>query len=145
MAEQAVRPVGLRQAIQQAVHDVVQRTVLCAVEEVVRSLGQDDLGGQGPEHVAYADWHRNNQQYAGRGVGGFDQAAVGATAADPYTEPSGRKNRKTCDRPGCKGCNSADCKRRSLRWHKPGPHWCDGKGWGGKIWGITRKPSDVRY
>ncbi|EFX01915.1 hypothetical protein CMQ_4986 [Grosmannia clavigera kw1407] len=141
---------GIRQAIHHAVQEAVQRAVLCAVEEAVRSLGQEDLGGQQLGYENYADWYYNNQQYAqqyaggqyAEGGAGFDQAAVDEVVADPSMEEPLRKNRKTCDRRGCQGCNSADCKRRSLRWHKPGPHWCDGKGWGGKIWGVTRKPSD---
>lgn len=43
-----------------------------------------------------------------------------------------------------KGCNGLWCKRRSLSFQRSKPHWCDGKKWGGKIWGLSRAPGDVR-
>ncbi|CAK7206261.1 hypothetical protein SEUCBS139899_009048 [Sporothrix eucalyptigena] len=39
-------------------------------------------------------------------------------------------------------CSGSECRRKTLSIHRPGPHWCDGKKWGGKIWGLTRTPGD---
>lgn len=44
-----------------------------------------------------------------------------------------------------KKCGGAWCRRRSLSFQRSSPHWCDGKKWGGKIWGLSRAPGDVRY
>lgn len=44
-----------------------------------------------------------------------------------------------------KKCGGAWCRRKSLSFQRSSPHWCDGKKWGGKIWGLSRAPGDVRF
>ena len=56
--------------------------------------------------------------------------------------PTEKKKKKEKKNKG--KCSGAACRRKSLRVRRPGPHWCDGKKWGGKIWGMTRDPGDVR-
>ncbi|CAK7274388.1 hypothetical protein SEPCBS57363_006138 [Sporothrix epigloea] len=41
-----------------------------------------------------------------------------------------------------KKCSGLKCWRKSLSLQRAGPHWCDGKNWGGKVWGLTRSPGD---
>ncbi|CAK7273244.1 hypothetical protein SEPCBS119000_005553 [Sporothrix epigloea] len=41
-----------------------------------------------------------------------------------------------------KKCKGSECRRKTLSFQRAGPHWCDGRSWGGKIWGMTRSPGD---
>ncbi|OAA62461.1 hypothetical protein SPI_04001 [Niveomyces insectorum RCEF 264] len=40
-------------------------------------------------------------------------------------------------------CRGLTCKLRSLGFGRAGPHWCGGRNWGGKVWGLTRDPGDT--
>ncbi|EPE08010.1 hypothetical protein F503_00793 [Ophiostoma piceae UAMH 11346] len=65
------------------------------------------------------------------------------------TSPSEKKKKKKKEKEKEKEkkkrkgkCSGTACRMKSLRVRRPGPHWCDGKKWGGKIWGMTRDPGD---
>ncbi|CAK7232259.1 hypothetical protein SCUCBS95973_008201 [Sporothrix curviconia] len=51
-----------------------------------------------------------------------------------------KKKKKRKDK--TKTCSGPECRSKTLSFQRAGPHWCDGKKWGGKIWGLTRTPGD---
>ena len=55
------------------------------------------------------------------------------SSGDAYTAPS---QVSVSDR--------VKCFLRTLSFCRPKAHWCDGKSWGGNIWGIKRRKGQVR-
>ena len=70
------------------------------------------------------------------------------TSDDADDDEDGKKKKKKLrykakTKSNTKRCSGTECRSKTLSFQRASPHWCDGKKWGGKIWGVTRTPGDV--